>query len=67
MEVNAHSLFSKWFSESGKRVGALFASIAELCDDPRSLVVVLIDEVEVRRRTQSQFPLPRPDTIIIMI
>ena len=30
MEVNAHSLFSKWFSESGKLVSRLFAKIMEL-------------------------------------
>ena len=27
VEVNAHSLFSKWFSESGKLVSRLFARI----------------------------------------
>ena len=27
VEVNAHSLFSKWFSESGKLVSRLFAKI----------------------------------------
>ncbi len=30
MEVNAHSLFSKWFSESGKLVSRLFSKIMEL-------------------------------------
>jgi hypothetical protein len=30
IEVNAHSLFSKWFSESGKLVSRLFAKILEL-------------------------------------
>ena len=30
IEVNAHSLFSKWFSESGKLVSRLFAKITEL-------------------------------------
>ena len=30
IEVNAHSLFSKWFSESGKLVSRLFAKIMEL-------------------------------------
>ena len=28
IEVNAHSLFSKWFSESGKLVTRLFAKVA---------------------------------------
>ena len=30
VEVNAHSLFSKWFSESGKLVSRLFVKIGEL-------------------------------------
>ena len=53
VEINAHSLFSKWFSESGKLVQRLFARVHELCDevDPdddagQPFVVVLIDEVE---------------------
>ena len=46
MEVNAHSLFSKWFSESGKLVSKLFAKITELVEDENCLVFVLIDEVE---------------------
>ena len=68
IEINAHSLFSKWFSESGKLVSKLFQQIRDLAElaldmddmtmgsmgDPghgssskgRSLVFVLIDEVE---------------------
>ena len=46
IEINAHSLFSKWYSESGKQVGKLFAKIREFCEDEQRLVVVLIDEVE---------------------
>eukprot|EP01036_Dinobryon_divergens_P028674 gene28674-37658_t len=46
LEVNSHSLFSKWFSESGKLVMKMFAHIAELAEDTDCLVVVLIDEVE---------------------
>ena len=46
MEVNAHSLFSKWFSESGKLVSKLFTSITELVEEEDTLVFVLIDEVE---------------------
>ncbi len=59
VEVNAHSLFSKWFSESGKLVGRLFAKIGELVDDPDALVCVLIDEVEslsAARRASSAEP-----------
>lgn len=46
VEVNAHSLFSKWFSESGKLVSKLFQAITEMVEEPDSLVFVLIDEVE---------------------
>ncbi|XP_016989882.1 pachytene checkpoint protein 2 homolog [Drosophila rhopaloa] len=46
VEINSHSLFSKWFSESGKLVARLFAKIGELVADPKNLVCVLIDEVE---------------------
>ena len=46
IEVNAHSLFSKWFSESGKMVMAMFARIRELLDDGDAFVCVLVDEVE---------------------
>ncbi|KII95771.1 hypothetical protein PLICRDRAFT_170374 [Plicaturopsis crispa FD-325 SS-3] len=46
LEINSHSLFSRWFSESGKLVQRLFASINELIDEEDTFVVVLIDEVE---------------------
>uniref|UniRef100_A0A914HRL3 AAA+ ATPase domain-containing protein n=1 Tax=Globodera rostochiensis TaxID=31243 RepID=A0A914HRL3_GLORO len=46
VEVNSHSLFSKWFSESGKLVQKLFTRIEELAEQPNWLVFVLIDEVE---------------------
>lgn len=46
VEINSHSLFSKWFSESGKLVMKLFAKIVDLIEHKGSLVVVLIDEVE---------------------
>jgi glucose-6-phosphate isomerase len=46
VEVNAHSLFSRWFSESGKLVSRLFEKIGDLCDDESCLVFVLVDEVE---------------------
>eukprot|EP00892_Ulva_mutabilis_P010083 jgi/Ulvmu1/7447/UM036_0109.1 len=46
IEVNAHSLFSKWFSESGKLVTKLFSKIGEFVDDSGAAVFVLIDEVE---------------------
>ncbi|KAK3579945.1 hypothetical protein CHS0354_020842 [Potamilus streckersoni] len=46
IEINSHSLFSKWFSESGKLVMKMFQKIHELLDDKDALVFVLIDEVE---------------------
>lgn len=46
VEINAHSLFSKWFSESGKLVLKMFGAIRELASDPQRFVAILIDEVE---------------------
>lgn len=46
VEINSHSLFSKWFSESGKLVHRLFELINELLADDTGFVVVLIDEIE---------------------
>ena len=46
LEVNTHSLFSKWFAESGKMVKKLFDQIHIMASDPNALVFVLIDEVE---------------------
>lgn len=45
IEINAHALFSRWFSESGKLVHKLFAHIREMVEDEDSLIVLLIDEV----------------------
>ncbi|QSL64076.1 hypothetical protein MERGE_000231 [Pneumocystis wakefieldiae] len=44
VEVNSHSLFSKWFSESGKLVGKMFQQIHEMVEDEDSFVCVLIVE-----------------------
>ena len=46
IEINSHSLFSRWFSESGKLVQKMFETLQSLVDDPEALVCVLIDEVE---------------------
>lgn len=47
LEIHSHSLFSKWFSTSGKLVAALFQMVRDMVeDDPSGLVCVLIDEVE---------------------
>ena len=47
VEINSHSLFSKWFSESGKLVMKMFQNIEEFISDPEALVFLLIDEVDL--------------------
>ena len=42
LEINSHSLFSRWFSESGKLVQKLFGSVMDLVEDDDTFVVVLI-------------------------
>ncbi|PUU80630.1 P-loop containing nucleoside triphosphate hydrolase protein [Tuber borchii] len=46
VEINSHSLFSKWFSESGKLVGKMFDDISHTLENDDTFVAVLIDEVE---------------------
>ncbi|KAF2015746.1 P-loop containing nucleoside triphosphate hydrolase protein [Aaosphaeria arxii CBS 175.79] len=46
LEINCHILLSRWFGESSKLVGKLFENIRLHSDDPSTLVVVSIDEVE---------------------
>mmetsp|Transcript_18780 Transcript_18780/g.38525 ORF Transcript_18780/g.38525 Transcript_18780/m.38525 type:complete len:463 (+) Transcript_18780:120-1508(+) len=47
LEIKSHSLFSKWFSTSGKLISTLFSMVRDMVeDDPQCLVCVLIDEVE---------------------
>ncbi|CAG8613109.1 7764_t:CDS:10 [Ambispora gerdemannii] len=46
LEINSHSLFSKWFSESGKLVQKLFQQIHDIIDEEDCFVCVLIDEIE---------------------
>ncbi|NXU63932.1 PCH2 protein, partial [Horornis vulcanius] len=55
IEINSHSLFSKWFSESGKLVTKMFQKIQDLVDDRDALVFVLIDEVESLTAARSAF------------
>merc|ERR1711953_914215 len=56
VEINSHSLFSKWFSESGKLVQKMFDQLQELLEDPKLFIFVLIDEVEslTMSRTESK-------------
>jgi hypothetical protein len=47
LEVSSHSLFSKWFSESGKIISKLFDRIKEMVEEePLSLFCIMMDEVE---------------------
>ncbi|RZF35052.1 hypothetical protein LSTR_LSTR009644 [Laodelphax striatellus] len=46
IEINSHSLFSKYFSESGQLVMHMFDKIKEHLEDSNALIFVLIDEVE---------------------
>ncbi|XP_065216144.1 pachytene checkpoint protein 2 homolog [Planococcus citri] len=46
IEINSHSLFSKYYSESGKLVMQMFSKIKEHLEYGESLVCVLIDEIE---------------------
>lgn len=68
IEINAHSLFSKWFSESGKLVMRMFDGIRELLEDGRVFVVVLIDEVEslTAARTSSMSGADPSDAIRVV-
>jgi pachytene checkpoint protein 2 len=47
LEINSHSLFSRWFSESGKLVQKLFGIVMELVEDEDTFVVVLIGNLLV--------------------
>ena len=47
LEIHSHSLFSKWFSTSGKLIHRLFELVRDMVqDEPDCLVCVLIDEIE---------------------
>eukprot|EP00040_Diaphanoeca_grandis_P010758 m.55135 g.55135 ORF g.55135 m.55135 type:complete len:436 (-) comp22025_c0_seq2:213-1520(-) len=46
IEINSHSLFSKYFSESGKLVMKMFEGIKSAAASGKELVCVLIDEIE---------------------
>lgn len=45
LEINSHSLFSKWFSESGKMVQKLFNEIWTMVEDPDVFVCLLIGKL----------------------
>lgn len=45
-QIDACSLFSKWFSESSHNLSRMFDEIVELADNGTQLIFVLIDEIE---------------------
>ena len=68
IEINAHSLFSRWFSESGKLVHKLFAHIREMVEDEDCLVMLLIDEVRGGGRGNARAEgAPRPASALFFI
>ena len=48
LEINSHSLFSRWFSESGKLVQRLFSTVNEMVEDEETFVIVLIGKIHFR-------------------
>lgn len=46
VEINAHSLGSKFFSESGKLVSKIFDQFEELLEDEDILHCIFVDEIE---------------------
>ena len=46
LEVSAHALFTRYFSESPKLVAGLFARLRALAAEPAAFCVLMIDEVE---------------------
>jgi hypothetical protein len=42
VEINSHSLFSKWFSESGKLVQKLFSLVTNMADNEDTFVIIMI-------------------------
>lgn len=52
IEINTHSLFSKWFSESAKLVLKMFATIKQWLGADGHFVCILIDEVESLTHTR---------------
>ena len=60
LEINSHSLFSRWFSESGKLVQRLFSNITEMVEDEDCFVVVLIGQLLYCSRSVAATPTSVP-------
>ena len=46
VEINTNAMLSKYFGESGKQIGAMFERIYAMSQDRKTLVCVVMDEVE---------------------
>lgn len=46
VEVNTNSMLSKYFGESGKQISSVFEQVCLMCQDRKTLVCVVMDEVE---------------------
>lgn len=54
LEVRSHSLYSRWFGESGRLVSRLFDRVGDVVEeDKNALVCVLLDEVESMAASRS--------------
>ncbi|ESN89831.1 hypothetical protein HELRODRAFT_186250 [Helobdella robusta] len=67
LEINSHSLFSKWFSESGKLVLKMFQKIQEIINNDDVLVCVLIDEVESLTGSRQMMSINEPSDSIRVV
>uniref|UniRef100_A0A182QT70 AAA+ ATPase domain-containing protein n=1 Tax=Anopheles farauti TaxID=69004 RepID=A0A182QT70_9DIPT len=67
MEINSHSLFSRWFSESGKLVQKVFREIVELLEDEDALVCVLVDEIESIAHSRDKISSNEPSDSIRVV
>lgn len=53
-EINTNSMLSKYFGESGKQIGSMFEQIYTMCQDRKTLVCVVMDEVETIAGSREQ-------------
>lgn len=66
LEVNAHSIFSRWFSESGKMVNSMFDHFKQLARK-KTLIFILIDEVESLTMSRSRESSSDPSDAIRVV
>merc|ERR1712110_581362 len=66
LEINSHSLFSKFFSESGKLVQKMFSKIRDYADDKKVFCCIIIDEVESLTAARSQSTSEPSDAVRVV-